>query len=125
MGRLERLMQRRLDESILVRASMANEVYRRIKESESVRYAVGAMQPIDPEYTKNTYAQGDRVRDQLKQRLGVTCDYKYQGSVTTDTHIKARSDIDLLVIRLGWEWVEPPQPVPNPYQGDPREDMRA
>lgn len=125
MGRLQRLEQRRLDESILVRASMANEVYRRIKESESVRYAVGAMQSIDPEYTKNTYAQGDRVKDQLKERLGTTCEFAYQGSVTTDTHIKARSDIDLLVIRLGWTWIEPPQPVSTPYQGDPKADMRA
>jgi hypothetical protein len=125
VGRLERLEQRRLDESILVRASMANEVYRRIRESESVRYAVGAMQPIDPEYTKNTYLQGDRVKDQLKQRLSVECDFEYQGSVTTDTHIKARSDIDLLVIRKGWWWLEPPQVAANPYQGDTKEDMRS
>jgi hypothetical protein len=125
MGRLEKLERRRLDETLLVRASMANEVYARIKESESVRYTVGAMQPIDPEYTKNTFAQGDRVKDQLKQRLEVECDFEYQGSVTTDTHIKARSDIDLLVIRRGWWWLEPPQISQNPYTGDTKADMHA
>src|SRR5262245_60652655 len=99
MRRLEKLERRRIDESALVRASLSREVYRQLKDSESVRYTVGAMQPIDSDYTKNTFAQGDRVKDQLKQRLAVTCDYEYQGSVTTDTHIKARSDIDLLLIR--------------------------
>lgn len=109
----------------MVRASMANEVYKSIRESESVRYAIGAMQPIDPEYTKNTFKQGDRVQSQLEQRLTTACDYEYQGSITTDTHIRAKSDIDLLAIRRGWLWREPPQPVVSPYAGDPAEDMRS
>lgn len=123
MRRLEKLEARRLD--TMVRASMANEVYKSIRESESVRYAIGAMQPLDPEYTKNTFSQGERVRSQLEQRLATACDYEYQGSVTTDTHIKARSDIDLLAIRRGWLWLEPPQPAVQPYAGDPAEDMRS
>ena len=92
MGRLERLEQRRLDSSVLVKASMANEVYREIRESESVRYAIGAMQPIDPEYTRNTFLQGDRVKSQLKERLAQECEFEYQGSTTTDTHIKVFND---------------------------------
>lgn len=124
MGRLERLEQRRLDSSVLVKASMANEVYKEIKESESVRYAIGAMQPIDPEYTKNTFLQGDRVKSQLKERLDQECEFEYQGSTTTDTHIKARSDIDLLLIYTGWTWLEPPQVPAFPYKGDPKEDIR-
>jgi hypothetical protein len=123
MSRLERLEQRRLDPTLLVEASMRHEAYRKIKDSESVRYAVGAMQPIDPEYTKNTFAQGDRVKSQLQQRLTIGCDFEYQGSITTDTHIKARSDIDLLMIRQGWFWLDGPNN--SPYQGDPKEDMRA
>ncbi|MBX3368618.1 MAG: hypothetical protein KF912_15015 [Phycisphaeraceae bacterium] len=122
MRRLDRLEQRRYDQA--VRASLAGEIYRRMKDSESVRYTIGAMQPIDPEYTKNTFAQGDRVKSQLQERLRTEADYEYQGSVTTDTHIKARSDIDLLVIRKGWVWLEPSQTPPSPYQGDPAADMR-
>jgi len=123
MRRLERLEQRRYDAA--VKASLLGEVYKQMRQSESVRYTVGAMQPIDPEYTKNTFAQGERVRSQLQQRLQITADYEYQGSVTTDTHIKARSDIDLLVIRNGWWWVEPPQVPDPPYPGDPKADMRS
>jgi len=124
MGRLERLEQRRLDSSVLIKASMANEVYKAIRESESVRFAIGAMQPINPEYTKNTFAQGDRVKNQLNERLTQQCDYEYQGSTTTDTHIKAHSDIDLLMIYKGWTWLEPPQVPKKPYEGDPKEDIR-
>jgi hypothetical protein len=82
------------------------------------------MQPIDPEYTKNTFAQGDRVKNQLKERLTQPCDYEYQGSTTTDTHIKARSDIDLLMIYTGWTWLEAPQVPASPYKGDPKDDIR-
>lgn len=124
MGRLDKLQQRRVDETLAIVATQANEVWKHIKESESVRYAIGAMQPIDPEYTENTRKQGERVKSQLEQRLKVERDFEYQGSVTTDTHIKARSDIDLLVIRKGWVWVDT-VPAPNPYKGDPVADMIA
>jgi hypothetical protein len=81
------------------------------------------MQPIDPEYTKNTFAQGDRVKNQLEQRLSSSCDYEYQGSTTNDTHIKAASDIDLLVLTQRFWTLEPPQQPTNPYTGDPLQDL--
>lgn len=124
MGRLERLVERRTDSSILVKASMVNEVYKRMDKSESVRYAIGAMQPIDPEYTKNTFLQGERVQSQLEERLHQKCEIEFQGSTSTDTHIKARSDVDMLLVRKGWVWIEDSQPSNNPYAGDPRVDMR-
>lgn len=123
MGRLERLERRRLDSSLLVKASMVHEVYKSIQASEPVRYAIGAMQPIDPEYTQNTFKQGDRVKSQLKERLEQDCDFRYQGSTDTDTHIRARSDVDLLVIYKDFEWLEPPQQPANPYRGDPKADI--
>lgn len=120
MRRLEQLEARRYDQA--VKASLAGEIYKRMRESESVRYTIGAMQPIDPDYTKNTIEQGERVKNQLKERLSIECDYEFQGSTMTDTHIKARSDIDLLLIRQGWYWVEGASV--SPYSGDAREDMR-
>lgn len=124
MNRLDRLAQRRIDSTILTEASLVNEVYRRMTQTESVKYAIGAMQPINPTYTGNTFAQGDRVKSQLQQRLTQSCDYEYQGSTATDTHIMARSDIDLLMIHTRWIWNEPPQLTANPYAGDPAADMR-
>lgn len=125
MRRLERLQARRIDESVIT-AKMANEGYWHIQDTEAVRYAIGAMQPIDPEYTANTFRQGDRVRDQLRDRLSSKwlCEFDYQGSTTNDTHIKARSDIDLLVFLTLWFWVEPPLVNDSPYQGDWRADIR-
>lgn len=122
MRRLDLLEQRRYDQAVA--ATLGGEIYKRMKDTESVRYTIGAMQPIDPEYTKNTFAQGDRVKNQLQERLRTSAEFEYQGSVTTDTHIKAKSDIDLLVIRKGWIWLEPPQTPESPYQGDPAADMR-
>jgi hypothetical protein len=120
--RLERLGSRRIDPNIKS-AKLLNESWRSIAQSESVRYVVGAMQPIDPEYTKNTYAQGERVKNQLQQRLAQACDYEYQGSTTNDTHIKAASDIDLLVLTQQFWTLESPQQPTNPYTGDPVQDL--
>lgn len=123
MGRLQQLESRRVDRMV-AKAALTNEVYERIEASESVKYAIGAMQPIDPTYTDNTYAEGDRVKNQLTKRMAVTCDYRYQGSTTNDTHIKAHSDIDLLVITQRFVWIQPPQPNPYPYTGDAKADLR-
>lgn len=123
MNRLERLEARRYDAA--VRASLLGEVYKGMRESESVRYTIGAMQPIDPEYTRSTFAQGDRVKSQLDQRLTGRHDFEYQGSTTTDTHIKAKSDLDLLLIQTAWHSVEPPQVQPSPRPSHPEEDLRA
>ena len=122
MSRLDKLNLRRTDDSI-VEAKLLNEAYRNIAQSDSVKYVIGAMQPIDPEYTKNTYKQAERVRSQLENRLTDTCEFKYQGSVTNDTHIKAKSDIDLLVIIYKFFTLENPQVPKSPYKGDPLKDL--
>ncbi|EGQ9122547.1 hypothetical protein DC894_RS14775 [Vibrio parahaemolyticus] len=122
MSRLDKLNLRRTDDNI-VEAKLLNEAYRNIAQSDSVKYVIGAMQPIDPEYTKNTYKQAERVRNQLENRLTDTCEYKYQGSVTNDTHIKAKSDIDLLVIIDKFFTLENPQVPKSPYTGDPLKDL--
>jgi hypothetical protein len=122
MGRLERLEARRTDPRV-VEAKHLNEVYRRVVESESVRYAVGAMQPVDPAYTARTFEEGGRIEAQLARRLTQRRDFRYQGSTTNDTHIKAWSDIDLLVILQDWCWLQPPQKAVIPYDGDPQQDI--
>lgn len=121
MGRLDKLAARRTDPSVLT-ASEKFEVFKRIAESEPVRYAIGAMQPIDPEYTKNTYREGDRLKNQLVRAIEPH-DYEYQGSVTNDTHIKAKSDIDLLVITRKWYRLEPPQKAVDVYAGNCATDL--
>ena len=122
-NRLDRLQSRRIDPDIIT-AKQLNEVYKRIGQSDSVKYVLGAMQPIDPEYTKATYAEGDRVWNQLEKNLKISCKLKYQGSVTNDTHIRAKSDIDLLTVIDKFITLERPQEPSSPYQGDPVQDLR-
>lgn len=122
--RLDRLYGRRIDPEITT-ATQLNEVYKRITNSDSVKYTLGAMQPIDPDYTAATFAEGDRVWNQLDKNLSSTndCVKRYQGSTTNDTHIKAKSDIDLLTILTSSYDLEAPQTPDNPYEGDPVQDL--
>lgn len=108
-------------------ASPVYEVYRKMTDHGSaVRYAVGAMQPVNPGYTKVTYGEGDRIQNQLEKALtgNLKCQYEYQGSVTNNTHIKAHSDIDLLAIIQAFVTLELPQKPSSPYLGDPIEELR-
>lgn len=124
-SRLDRLSARRIDASVKTR--QLQEVYKRISEDDAVKYVVGAMQPIDPEYTKNSLAEGERVREQLKAGLDIRhigADFRYQGSVTNDTHIRAHSDVDILVLTAKYWTLEPPQVVDPLYAGDPIADLK-
>ena len=122
MTRLDRAIARRTDDHIRP-AYAVDESYRNLQQSDSVRYVIGAMQPIDRAYTKNTYDQGYKVCNQLSKRLSTSCDYEYQGSVTNDTHVKARSDIDVLLLTQKFEILEHPQIPLNPYNGDVIQDL--
>lgn len=120
--RLDRLSARRTD-PLVTNARLYNEFYKGLSQSESVKYTVGAMQPIDEQYTRVTYEQGERVCNQLDKRLVTECSFEYQGSVTNDTHIKARSDIDVLLIIGKFFTLEHPQVPSHPYTGDPLQDL--
>jgi len=104
----------------------SNESYSKLNESSSIKYAIGVMQPIDPSYTKNTFNEGDRIKKHLEDKLplkGITPEFRYQGSVTSDTHILAHSDIDLLTIHNKFITIEPPRKATSPYKGNPIDDL--
>lgn len=66
------------------------------------RYAIGAMQAVGKKYTDVSKQTGERVAEQLQWRLanaGIVAEFKLQGSVPLDVHIKGVSDVDLLAIR--------------------------
>lgn len=82
-----------------------SEKFTSLAEPESVKYALGAMQRVDDEYTRNTYAEGNRVRDRIAEGLtaaGIPACFEYQGSVPLDVHVRGNSDIDLLVLHDGF-----------------------
>lgn len=109
-------------------APVVNEAFNRIEQDgKATRYAVGAMEPVDENYTRITYEQGKRIENQLTKafdKCGIECEFEYQGSVPCEIHIKAHSDIDMLAITGRFTTLERPQTPKHPYAGEPVEDLR-
>lgn len=93
---------------------------------EYTKYLVGAIKPVDNNYTKKLIEQGDRVENQLQTRTKDTytnLEFRRQGSVSNNTHIKYYSDVDVLVIIDKFITLEEPQVPTNPYKGEPKNDL--
>ena len=85
-----------------------------LKEAQTARddlhrFIFEAMCEVDEQYTLRTKNAGEKV----KRALGdaVSCEFRYQGSVMTDTHIKGASDIDLLCLGQRSEYGETAKPA--------------
>lgn len=89
-----------MDESVLLEKSFSAEL-RGLYDKKVLVYIKRAMQGVEPVYTVNTIAAGDKVKVQLKN-IYPNLDYKFQGSVPSNTHIKGYSDIDLVQICNGF-----------------------
>lgn len=77
------------------------EDYQRRARSESLQYALGAMQEVDAEYTKISHGEKDRVTRQLANGLtnrGQDVSIELQGSLAINIHLRRYSDVDLLVL---------------------------
>ncbi|MCF0052064.1 hypothetical protein LXM25_18495 [Dyadobacter sp. LJ53] len=122
--KLQNLQARRYD--ISTGKYSLKESFKRGLYGESTTYALEAMEPIEEEYTRNTFRASERVKAQLENGLreyGIEASFRYQGSVPTDTHIRLHSDIDLLTIHEGFVTLEPPQKPDSPYKGDPLQEL--
>lgn len=63
------------------------------------KYALGAMAPVDAAYTNISIETAERVKKQLREGLtamGFAVDFRLQGSVPLNIHIRGVSDVDLL-----------------------------
>ena len=61
------------------------------------KYIKLAMNEVDSDYTVKTIEAGNKAKAHLQaEQIGI--DYRFQGSVMTQTHIKGASDIDLLTL---------------------------
>lgn len=118
---LRRLRQRRNPEDLLIK-----EAYAHVEEDEPIRYIIGAMAEIDPNYTNKTYSEAERVQNQITsgmERNSLSAEFEYQGSITKNTHIRAYSDIDILTLEERFFSLESPQKAADPYEGDPVADL--
>jgi hypothetical protein len=94
-----------------------SEAYERRASAKYTKYTLGAMQALDEEYTRNSIAEGDRVRAQLANRLDAAFQptFRYQGSVPLNIHIRFVSDIDLLALRTDFITYDRAGPLGNAY----------
>ena len=102
------------------------EAYEKLSESDSVKYTIGAMAPVDKIATEVSISEGKRVADSLIKSLnvrGIDTISKLQGSVALDIHIKGHSDVDMLIIKQSVIQVENPRLIPNNYTDS--DDMRT
>lgn len=94
------------------------EIYEILNESDSIKYAIGAMAPVDEKSTMVSISEGQRVADSLIKSLAVkeiNVTSKLQGSVALNVHIKGYSDVDMLIIYEDLVTVEIPEIFPNRY----------
>jgi len=115
--RISRLQNRRsgmdrylaLDESARVEVladSMAEERWQRrvTADKPNTRYALGAMQEVGPDQTQISLTTAERVGQQLEKGFsarGRLVEFKLQGSVPLNVHIRRYSDVDLLTLDRG------------------------
>jgi hypothetical protein len=74
---------------------------KRAPTQKHTQYALGAMQAVDSDYTRISREEAKRVEYQLKNGLNqksISTEFRIQGSVACDIHIRGVSDIDLLVL---------------------------
>jgi hypothetical protein len=83
-----------INESVLLDKSFSDEL-RDLADKKVLEYIKRAMRGVEPRYTERTLEAGNKVKRHL-QNNNSSLDYKYQGSVMSNTHIKGHSDIDLV-----------------------------
>jgi hypothetical protein len=86
---------------ILAKSFVAESYQKRAKNKSFTEYALGSMQEVDPDYTRISIETAQRVGRQLDQALpatGYPVEFRLQGSVPLNIHIRGVSDVDLLTL---------------------------
>lgn len=90
----------------VIAKALTDEAYQqRAAGKPNTRYALGAMQEVDAEYTRISVEEATRVGNQLATGLrtaGISPAFRLQGSVPPNIHIRGVSDVDLLVLDIGF-----------------------
>jgi len=85
-----------INEEELINEDFRNEL-QKAQGNKVAEYVKRAMRGVEEAYTNRTFEAGNKVMTHLKKNRE-HLDFKYQGSVPTNTHIKGYSDIDLVQI---------------------------
>jgi hypothetical protein len=88
-------------QQVLAKSSIAEAYTKRAPNQNNTRYALGSMQAVDSDYTRISIEEAERVGAQLQSGLdkkSIGVEFRLQGSVACDVHIRGVSDVDLLAI---------------------------
>lgn len=86
---------------VIIKSILDESWQKRALDKPNTRYALGAMQAVDPDYTRISLETAERVGNQLLGRLeaqGLFVEFRIQGSVALDVHVRGVSDVDLLAL---------------------------
>lgn len=115
----QRLLERR---AIPGMAAQLFERYNAFQEQDDVKYLLGSMDPMDPDYTRITLSEAERVHKYLEPFSSI----RIQGSITTNTHIRYYSDVDILSITKDFTTWEGSLPSTVPvFIGNPMDTLNA
>lgn len=96
---LENLMGRRYDEAL--RESIVSDAFEESDYPEAMKYALEAMEEIDPSYSYKTFHITKRIQDKLDkvfEEIGLKVDFRYQGPIQTETHIVLYGGVELICL---------------------------
>lgn len=79
----------------------------RAKDKPYTTFALGAMQEVDPTYTRISLETAERVSNQLAKRMSGSMEFELQGSVPLNVHIRGVSDVDLLALEADFHTYDP------------------
>jgi hypothetical protein len=116
----------RRQDSMQKNAAIQNEIIKALTGigDDFISYIIKTMEPIETSHTQKVQMQGYEIKEYIKNFTDDPIDFEFQGSVTNNTHVKAHSDIDLLVLLSSFRTLEPPlQPI-FPYLGNPMKDLK-
>lgn len=95
--RLDRIGDASFSE-VLAKSLQTESWEKRATAQPHTRYALGAMLAVDDRYTQISVETAERVGKQLQSSLSVPVEFRLQGSVPLDVHIRGVSDVDLLTL---------------------------
>lgn len=87
-----------LVQDVLAKSVVAESWEQRQAGNKHTRYALGAMQAVDPDYTRISLETAQRVGKHLLDKCTFGVVLEPQGSVPLDIHIRGVSDVDILAL---------------------------
>lgn len=105
LDRIDKINDQIALDEVLRKGSQQEAWQTRAVNKPYTRYALGAMQAVDAEYTRISVETAQRVANQLEGQLpqmGHSVAFRLQGSVALDVHIRGVSDVDLLTLETSF-----------------------